>query len=923
MPPAPLLVIGVGNPARGDDALGPRFVERLSAELAAELARGELEVLTDFQLQLEHALDLAGRRQVVFVDASVSAAPPFEYACVEPQRSASASSHALAPAAVLEAYRKGIGGEPPAAWVLAIRGLRFELGQELSTEASGHLEAALQFFLTRAGAPARAGQRLELEGVVQGVGLRPWVHRTAKALGLTGAVHNTRRGVAIEAYGSDDALAELLRALQQRAPAAAHLRAVRVTPLPPAMPDASDFVIAPSEDGAGQRAALGLPPDLATCDACLRDVEAPARRYHRYAFTSCTECGPRLAIARTLPFDRSATTMAAFELCAACAEEYGDPSARRFHAQTLACPRCGPRLTLAGLDGVPQATDDALGAAAALLAAGKLVGVQGPGAFHLVCDATNADVVAELRRRKRRLAQPFAVMVRDLAAAEQVAELDEPLRRALTSPARPIVLAPMRTPSPLVAEVSGVSRRVGVMLPYSALHHLLVAAAARPLVVTSGNPRGGPAVIDHAEARAVLPPLADALLLHDRPIARRVEDSVIAQAPAAPGGVRVVRRSRGLAPLPVRLPASAPEPVLAVGGHHKNTACLVVDDLAFLTPHLGDLDHLESERAWRREVEGLEQLFGLRAEVLAHDLHPEYATTRYALGRSARRRIGVQHHVAHVLAAVAELQLDEPVLGIVFDGTGFGTDGTAWGGELLLVEGARWHRVATLRPLPLPGGERAIREVWRVALGALTEAFGGEETPALTARLDAFASVSPDALAGALRMIATDTAIVRARGLGRWFDALGALALGLGHADFDGHVPLALEEAALGEGRAAAYPVAIERRSDAPLELDLRPTVRAAVADLLGGASAATLSARFHAAVIEATSAVAAQVLAERGLRHVVLSGGSMQNRALERGFRERLAGRIQMARDVPVNDGGLALGQAWAAVLALTDEGA
>lgn len=929
--PPPLLVLGVGNPSRGDDALGPRFVERLGERLAAELARGELELLTDFQLQLEHALDLTGRQRVVFVDASVRAAPPFEYARVAPQRGASVSSHAMSPAAVLDAYHAVGDGPAPEAWVLAIRGLRFELGRELSEEASGHLEAALQFFLDRVVAPteppAGAGYRIELEGVVQGVGMRPWVVRTARALGLGGSVHNTRRGVAIDAFGSSAALEELLRALQQRPPPTAQLRAVRVTPLASGRRAALDFDIAPSES-TGERTTLGVPPDLATCAACLREVEAPAGRYHGYAFTSCTDCGPRLAIALSLPFDRATTTMAAFSPCAACASEYRDAAARRFHAQTVACARCGPTLRLTSAGGEPLDTEDALGSAAARLASGQILAVQGLGAFHLVCDATDASAVAELRRRKRRQHQPFAVMVRDLAAAEEVAELDEALRQALRSAAGPIVLAPARTPSPLVAEVSGVSRRVGVMLPYTPLHHLLLAAVARPLVVTSGNPRGGPAVIDHDEARAVLGPLVEAFLLHDRPIARRVEDSVVARAPVTPGGLRVIRRSRGFAPRPLRLPAAAPEPVLAVGGHQKNTACLVVEDLAFLTPHLGDLDHLESELAWRRDVESLEGLFGVHAQVLAHDLHPDYATTRYALGRPARRHLGVQHHAAHVLAAVAELHLDEPVVGVVFDGTGFGTDGTSWGAEVLLVDGARWRRAATFRPLPLPGSERAIREVWRPALGALAEAFGADEALALTARLPTFAAVPPDARATALRMIATDTAVTRARGMGRWFDALGALVLGLARADFDGHVPVALEEAALGHGGATAYPVEVTELAEAgdaaaPLELDLRPALRAAVAELLDGTSVATISARFHAAVVESTASVVARVLAARGLRHVVLSGGSMQNRLLERGLAERLAGRVVTAREVPVNDGGLALGQAWAAVLALTGEGA
>jgi hydrogenase maturation protein HypF len=466
------------------------------------------------------------------------------------------------------------------------------------------------------------------------------------------------------------------------------------------------------------------------------------------------------------------------------------------------------------------------------------------------------------------------------------------------------------------------------MLPYSALHHLLLAEAGRPLVFTSGNPSGGPAVIDHAEALRALSPIVDAFLLHDRAIPRRVEDSLVAQAPIAGGGVRVLRRSRGLSPSPIRLPWPATEPVLAVGGHLKSAACLVVGDQAFLTPHLGDLGYVEGDAAWRRDVEGFERLLGVRAEVLAHDLHPDYGSTRYAIERPARLRVGVQHHVAHVLAAVAEHHLDEPTVGVVFDGTGFGTDGTLWGAEILIVEGARWTRPATFRSLPLPGGERAIREVWRVALGALAEALGEEEAFALSERLGAFGGVPSAARATTLRMIATGTSTPRARGMGRWFDAIGALTLGVGHAGFDGHVAIALEEAAGGEGARAtatarAYPVALPGATGSaePAEIDLRPTVRAVVSDLLDGVGAPEIAARFHAAIVDATATVVAGILADTGLRRVVLSGGSMQNQLLERGLRERLAGRVVVAREVPVNDGGLALGQAWAAVLALRGE--
>jgi len=514
-------------------------------------------------------------------------------------------------------------------------------------------------------------------------------------------------------------------------------------------------------------------------------------------------------------------------------------------------------------------------------------------------------------------------MVADVRSADAIADFDDASRAALTSAARPIVLAPTRA-SALAPDVNGPSRRTGIMLPYTPLHHLLTARVARPLVFTSGNPSGGPAVIEHAEARALLGDLVDAFLLHDRPIARRVEDSVVAASAAGP---RVLRRARGLAPTPIRLPSSAREPVLAVGGHMKNAACLVVGDLAYLTPHLGDLGLVESETAWQRDIEGFERLLGVRADVIAHDLHPEYASTRFALERPARRRIGVQHHAAHVLAAIAELHIDEPVIGVAYDGSGWGPDGTSWGAEILLVDEGRWTRVNTFRALPLPGGEHAIRDVWRVALAVLCEAFGREEGLELASRLRVFDGQSSASLATVATMTETGVSTVRARGMGRWFDAIGALALSLPRAGFDGHVAIALEEAAE-SGEAPPYPVGLpsEIALDAEIgpahEIDLLPTVRAVATDLLAGSSPGRVAARFHRTVVEATSAVVARVIAATGLRRIVLSGGSLQNQILERGLVERLgAERISMAREVPINDGGIALGQAWSAVLALASE--
>ncbi|MFO0746252.1 MAG: carbamoyltransferase HypF [Myxococcota bacterium] len=918
----------MGNPSRGDDALGPLFVEHVEVELAAEIAAGALELLSDFQLQIEHALDVADRREVVFVDASVDAAAPFSWTEVGAARDTSATTHALSPSAVLATVQTLERAAPGVARVMAIRGERFELGEPLTASAAAHLEAAVGFFVRRVrGAAAAevatnalAGIGLDIEGTVQGVGFRPWVHRVATELGLRGRVRNTPRGVSLEAWGPSAALAELGRALRERAPAGARVRSVREREVGACddVGDGDGFVIAPSvEDGARR---LSLPPDLATCAACAADVDDAADRHHGYAFTSCTACGPRYSIVEALPYDRARTSMAAFPLCAACAAEYADLGDRRFHAQAVACPACGPRLWLATPDGVAIDDDalhpiDPLAGAARRIVAGGIVGVQGLGGFHLACDATQAEAVAELRRRKRRDEKPFAIMVRDLAEADALAVLDDEARRVLASPAHPIVLAPVRASS-LAAGVSMGSARGGVFLPYTPLHRLLLAAARRPLVMTSGNAGGEPIAVTHDDARRALGGIVDTLLLHDRPIVRRVEDSVVA---SERGVSRVVRRGRGLAPDPLRLPWAAPEPVLAVGGHLKNTACLVIGDLAFVTPHLGDLETEAAASAFQADVEAFERLLGVRAEVLVHDLHPDYASTRYALGRSARRHIGVQHHVAHVLATLAELGLDEPVLGVVFDGTGYGSDGTAWGAEILRVDGLRWSRAARFGSLPLAGGERAMREVWRSAYGALHEAFG-PEAGHVAARLPVFGDLPAGALATLDRMIASGVGTVVANGMGRWFDAVAALVLGLPRASFEGQLAMAWEDVAAAEP-AGARPYPFELPAGVGGAIDVRPMIRAVVADRLDGVAPARISARFHATIAAASAAAIDHLGLAAGVRRVVLSGGSLQNRRLERGLVAALgADRAALAREVPVNDGGLALGQAYAGVLALRE---
>ena len=912
-----MLVIGIGNPSRGDDALGPAVVARLEELLRAELAGGQVETLVDFQLQIEHTLDIAGRDKVFIVDASVSAADPLAIGRVAANDAPSPFSHAMSPADLLGVYERTFGPAPPV-WTVAVRGRTFELGAPIGDEALAHVEPAARAIVAEVRASGERGARLTVRGTVQGVGFRPWVVAQATRLGLSGNVHNTHDGVVLEAWGGEAALTELERLVTEAPPAGSSVESLLVETTTSTSPSPG-FRIAPSTGGVpGAPRVVSIPPDVATCDACLAEVDDPEGRRYRYAFTSCAACGPRLAIAQGLPFDRARTTMRDFPLCVDCRAEYESPQDRRFHAQTIACPACGPRLSLvrgdgAAVDGPPLET------ATRMLREGHSLAVMGIGAFHLVADATDSRAVASVRAAKAREEKPFAVLVESLAWASRLGEVDPVAAGALESAARPVVLVPRR-PSAIVPEVFGPSEKIGLMLPSTPLHHLLVRGVGRPLVMTSGNPTGGPAIVDLDEALRRLGPKVDALLVHDRPIARRVEDSVVASTPR---GLRVVRRSRGYAPHAIRLRVAAPEPIVAYGAHDRACACVVVGDRAYCTPHLGDTSYVEGERAFEHDLAGFEDLLGVRPAVVAHDLHPDYTTTRLALRRGARLHVGVQHHVAHVRAVMAEHGLDEPVVGVALDGTGFGPDGTLWGAEILTLDGAREHRVATFRPLGLPGGERAIRDVAKVAYGALVDAFGDAEARALSRRFPAFSRLSDDTLARLSILLGLD-ATPRARGLGRLFDAVGALVTGLSVASFDGHVAARLEDVAA-PGAHLPYPITLpstltKNELSAPSdEIDPRPTVRAVVTDLLDGVSPGTVSARFHATITHAASTVAELARGTLGFRRVVLSGGAFMNRILEEGVRRRLGeGLVSSAVSVPTNDGGIALGQAHAAVLAL-----
>jgi hydrogenase maturation protein HypF len=745
------------------------------------------------------------------------------------------------------------------------------------------------------------GRRIEIRGIVQGVGFRPWVYRLAGAHGLGGWVRNDARGVTIEAFGPAASLDAFVSALQASPPPAARIadfswRAIAGRP-------ETAFRIIASEPSADRR--MSIPADLATCPDCVREIGDPADRRYRYPFTNCTNCGPRFTIALDIPYDRPNTTMAPFRMCPACHAEYESPSDRRFHAQPNACPACGPRLWLAGPDGGDLASADPIADAALAIRRGAIVAVKGLGGFHLACDAASAAAVAELRARKRRDEKPFAVMAADLAGAGTIADLDADERQLLLSVERPIVIARRRASAALAPNVAPGNPLVGVMLPYAPLHHLLLAAAGRPLVMTSGNLSEEPLAYRNDEALDRLAGIADVFLLHDREIDTRCDDSVARVIAGAPV---VIRRSRGHVPRGIAARGSFSEPVLACGALLKNTFCLGVDGTAYLGPHIGDLENLETFDAYDHAIGRMERFLGVRPAVIAHDLHPAYLSTRYALDRPEPLKVAVQHHHAHVCAAMAEHEMNGPVIGVAYDGTGLGSDGQAWGGEILVAEYTRFTRVATFRPIRLAGGDLAIRQVWRQALALIDDAFDGD---APLDRFALFGRVPPRHVAVVRAMLAHGVNTPAAHGVGRYFDAVGALALGKTESRFEGQVALEWNLAAdPDEDGRYRFVVA---GGPGPQELDLRPAIRMLTGELLAGVSPGVVSARFHNTLAAATVELIEIARRRFGDLPAVLTGGVFQNALLvERVIREAgPAVRVLRHALVPPGDGGLALGQA------------
>ena len=751
---------------------------------------------------------------------------------------------------------------------------------------------------------------MTIRGAVQGVGFRPFVYRLAAEMGLPGWVSNSPQGVFVEVEGSPEALRTFLLRLHDERPPRASIQSLESSFLPPLGLGA--FEIRPS-DGAGERTALIL-PDIATCADCLREIFDSADRRYLYPFTNCTNCGPRFSIIQSLPYDRPNTTMVRFAMCEACTAEYENPGDRRFHAQPNACPACGPHLEFWDRTGAPiSAHGRAVGDAVAAVRAGHTVAVKGLGGFHLIADARNAEAVSRLRSRKRREEKPLAIMAPCIELVKTFCEVSSLEERLLLSPESPIVLLRRRRRSgadstAVAPSVAPGNPDLGVMLPYTPLHHILLKELAIPVVATSGNLSDEPICTDEREAVSRLGALTDAFLVHDRPIARHVDDSV---ARVLLGREQVLRRARGYAPLPVRVDRPLP-PLLAVGGHLKNTVAVSKGTDVFVSQHIGDLETAQAFDAFRRACEDLARLYELRPRAVACDRHPDYLSTRHATA-TGLPVVPVQHHYAHALACMAENELGAPVLGVSWDGTGYGLDGTVWGGEFLRIGDAGFDRVAYLRPFPLPGGEQAIKEPRRTAVGLLYELLGDD----VVARDDLapVRSFSPRERALLARSLARRINAPVTSSAGRLFDAVAAL-LGLRlTTHFEGQAAMELEWALHDAASDESYPFRFETK-DGSMVLDWGPLIRSLLTDLDTAIPAAVVSVRFHNALAEMIVAVAERV----GDENVALTGGCFQNRYLT----ERAVRRLSEAgfsphwhQRVPPNDGGIALGQILAAARA------
>jgi hydrogenase maturation protein HypF len=736
--------------------------------------------------------------------------------------------------------------------------------------------------------------RLRVDGIVQGVGFRPHVYQLASGLGLGGFVVNTADGVLIEVEGRREPVARFVATVADPAPPLAQVDTLAREEIAPI--GSARFEIRTSVAGAPSTL---VAPDVATCAECLAEVSDAGDRRYRYPFANCTNCGPRYTIVTGIPYDRANTTMAAFVMCPACRAEFEDPADRRFHAQPVCCPACGPQL------------DPSIEEAAAALRAGDVVAVKGLGGYHLAVVASDEQAVARLRARKHREDRPFALMAADLAAVERLATVEPAAATLLTSPARPIVVLPRRPDARVARAVAPGLGELGVMLPYTPLHHLLLEAVGEPIVLTSGNVSDEPIAFEDDDARVRLAGIADRFLIHDRPIHMRVDDSVARIVTGAP---YLLRRSRGYVPSPLAVPWAAPRPVLACGAELKSTIAVARGRRVFLSHHLGDLKNYAAYRSFIGAIDHLRELFDIRPEVVAHDLHPEYLSTTYAIDRAAESgldRVPVQHHHAHIASCLADNGVAGPVIGVAFDGTGYGADGTVWGGEFLVGDAAAVERCGWLEPLPLPGGDAAAEEPWRMAAAYLHRLGRADRPPATI-------DVAADRWSAVVAMAGAGVRSPPTSSVGRLFDAVAALVGLRTVVHYEGQAAIELEACVARDGREdrAGYPVATA--GNVLIGADL---VAGVLADVDAGVAVGRIASRFHHGLADGVARVCVALRDETGLTTVALSGGVFANVVLLGAVTTRLTAAgftVLRHRRVPCNDGGISFGQV--AVVAARD---
>ncbi len=783
---------------------------------------------------------------------------------------------------------------------------------------------------------ARRLRHISVRGVVQGVGFRPFVFRLASECGLTGWVLNTSSGVEIEVEGSGDSIDRFIERLRRDAPPLAHIEELRVTS---AVGNGyTSFEIRESQKDQGYQL---ISPDIAACGECAAEIFDPRDRRYRYPFTNCTNCGPRFTIISDIPYDRPNTTMSRFSMCDACKKEYDDPLNRRFHAQPNGCPVCGPRAWLENANGERIVCNDAITEAARLLACGSVIAIKGLGGFHLACDACDEKAVDSLRKRKRRPDKPFAVMMRDLDEVKRECFCGDEEAALLSSPHAPIVLLLWREGSRIARTVAPLNMYLGAMLAYTPLHLLLLSDFSRPLVMTSGNMTEEPIAKDNDEAKIRLKGLADYFLLHDRDIYSRYDDSVYmvidfqwktsgnqcsehgeregealaalltegatASVPLIEKKPQPLRRARSYAPFPIRLPFES-IPLLAVGAQEKSTFCLTREQYAFVSQHIGDLENIETVDHFEATIDLYKKLFRITPELIAHDLHPDYLSTRYALEmKKAIPTVGVQHHHAHIASCMADNGIVEPVIGVAFDGSGFGPDGTVWGGEFLIARLDGFERIGRIEPLPMPGGEAAIRKPYKLAIAYLHRLLG--HLPDLPFVRD----ITEEERNLIFRQLEQSINTPLTSSCGRLFDAVSALLNIRKAITFEGQAAIELEMASRQEGEAQSYAYGLEI-IDGVWEVRLRPLLEAILNDIASGIPVSEIGLRFHETVARLICDVAARAASEKRIARVALSGGCFQNRLLlsrtvpllrEAGL------EVLLHRQVPCNDGGISLGQA------------